>query len=86
MDVVTYAPIGQYLSKYAYWEDRIAGTLKVSDTILLERTAPIVSSIPLAQSTRTVTFMAQSSREAFTVYESESQPITAGIYGTLEPH
>ena len=28
MDVVTYAPIGQYLSEYAYREDRIAGILK----------------------------------------------------------
>ena len=54
MDVVTYAPIGQYLSKYAYREDRIAGILKVSDTILLERTSPKASSNPLTQSTRTV--------------------------------
>ena len=28
MDVVTYVPIGQYLSKHAYREDRIAGILK----------------------------------------------------------
>ena len=86
MDVVTYAPIDQYLSKYPYREDRIAGILKDPIASLLERTSPIVSSIPLTPSTRTVTFMGQSSRGAFTVNESESQPITAGTYGTLEPH